>query len=151
MKNICRVLAPLYVFTLLFSGSAFAEPRVYVRSNGQFVNQGNEYPRGFWLPAVRGADDVFRQNPEAYQEYLDHVADARWFSILNWGALGAFIAYTAISSGADNYNGGLGLAIFVVPWIGGIVMAAKSNKHLLRAINLVNGVPPAQASNSFRV
>lgn len=132
-----------FVFTL--SSTAMAAPNVYVRSNGQFVANGNEYKRGFWVPAVEDADEVFRSNPEAYREYQDHITDARWFSILNWGAVGAFALYASISSGANRYNGTAGLLVFFVPWIGGIFAAAKSNRHLLKAMNLMNGVPSSEA------
>lgn len=142
MKIFSMMLAA--VFTL--SSTAMAAPAVYVRSNGQFVANGNEYKRGFWVPAVEDADEVFRSNAEAYREYQDHITDARWFSILNWGAVGAFAAYAIISSSADRYNGTAGFLVFFVPWFGGVVAATKSNRHLLRAMNIMNGVPAAEAS-----
>jgi hypothetical protein len=142
MKMFTMMLAA--VFTL--SSTAMAAPAVYVRSNGQFVANGNEYKRGFWIPAVEDADEVFRSNPEAYREYQDHITDARWFGILNWSAIGAFAAYALISSSADRYNGTAGFLIFFVPWFSGLVAATQSNRHLIKAINIMNGVPATEAA-----
>jgi hypothetical protein len=141
-----RNLKILFAFVLSFASLAsLAEPTVYIRSNGQFVSRGTEYPRSFWVPAVRGAGEAFQSNYEALQEYELHVRDAKWFAGLNWGALGALVLYSAISSSTDSFNGLAGALIFFVPWTAGAVMLAKSNQHLLRAVNLMNGIPPAQA------
>jgi hypothetical protein len=135
--------AALTVTSTAASAASDAGPRVYIRSNGQFVAGGNEYPRSFWVPVIRGADEVFAVSPEAAEEYRLHVKDGEWFAVLNWGALGVFLTYVAVSG--DDYDGGVGLALFAAPWIGGIIMATKSNQHLLKAINLVNGVPASEA------
>ena len=125
--------------------TALAQPAAYIRSNGQFVGNGSEYPRGFWVPAVRDAEEVFSVSPEAAEQYRKHRTAAKWFGILNWGALGAFVLYSVISSSSDSYDSGTGVVIFALPWVGGIYMGAKSSRHLLKAMNIVNGVPVDQA------
>ena len=134
--------------SLILAGGAtagFAEPTAYIRSNGQFVSRGTEYPRSFWVPVVRDAGEAFQSNYEALQEYELHVRDGKWFAGLNWGALGAFVIYSVVSSSNDSFNGLAGALIFFVPWTAGAVMLAKSNQHLLRAVNLMNGIAPTQA------
>ena len=141
-----RVFKLFLVFSLMFSGLfVSAEPAVYVRSNGQFVAGGNEYPRGFWVPVVSNAESFFATNAIALENYKEHVRYGRWFGILNWGALGAYLTYAAIASGNDNYDAGVGLTVFFVPWVTGIFMGAKSQKALMKAMNIMNGVPPTEA------
>lgn len=148
MRIVSLILVPLLISSPLAASAA--EPTAYLRSNGQFVSRGTEYKRTFWVPAVRDADEAFQSNYEALEEYHKHVEAARWFTILNWGALGAFVTYTAIASANDSFNGLAGALIFFIPWTGGAIMLAKSNQHLLRAINLVNGVPAPQAHQRER-
>ncbi len=145
MKNIISIMTAL---TLIFGPTlAWAEPKIYIRSDGQFVADGNEYPRGFWVPVIEGAENVFSVHPEAQKSYEEHKRMGRWFGILNWGSVGLLAVY-AVASG-DNFDTGVGLAVFFVPWIAGLFVGANSQKHLLRAINIVNGVSPEQAGIRF--
>jgi hypothetical protein len=137
------ILLLMTVCLSLIATGANAQPKVYVRSDGQFVANGNEYARGFWIPTINGAEDVFAGNPEALEQYQEHLKWGRWFGYFNWGAIGAFAVYAAASG--DDYEGGTGLLVFGVPWVTGLFIGAKSNRHLLRAINMANGVPAKQA------
>jgi hypothetical protein len=139
MKSLALALA-----LFATASTALAEPAVYLRSDGQFVANGNEYPRGFWVPAVQGADEVFTSS-EALNEYRLHIEDAKWFSGLTWGAVGAVLAFTLLASHPD---GGVALAVFALPFAGGAYAGMKSNQHLFKAINLQNGIPPTQAELS---
>ena len=94
----------LLALTLTFSSSfVFAEPNIYIRSDGQFVAGGNEYARGFWWPKIYDAEEVFAGNAVAAEEYEMHKSRAKWFGILNWGAAGAAITY-ALAARGDNYS-----------------------------------------------
>lgn len=142
--------------SLTFSSAmAFAEPAIYIRSDGQFIANGSEYPRGFWVPQVYDAESVFSVDPAAAEAYELHKTRAKWFAILNWGAVGAAVTYT-IAAG-DDYDRGTMWAVFLIPWIGGIFCGASSNRQLMKAMNIVNGVPADRAQfkmqpqNAFQV
>ncbi len=94
------------------------------------------------MPVVRDAGEVFNSNFEALEEYQKHVSAGRWFSWLNWGAVGAYVLYASISSANDNYKRLGGLRDLLRAVGAGAYMLGKSNAHLLRAVNLMNGVPP---------
>jgi hypothetical protein len=149
---VTRIFLILSLITA-WPAAVLAEPAVYIRSNGQFVAHGTEYRRSFWVPVVRDAGPVFEANFEALDEYNKHVSAGRWFSWLNWGAVGAYVLYASISSASDTYNGWAGFFIFFVPWTGGAYMLGQSNAHLLRAVNLANGVasPQAQRPSGLRI
>ena len=131
------------VLAVALGSAAYAQPNAYFRSNGQFVAGGNEYPRNFWTGGLKDADEVFKVHPEALKAYDAHLEYAKWFGILNWGALGALAIY-AVAAG-DDYEGGVGALVFAVPWISGIFVGAKSQAQLIKAVNIVNGVPVNQA------
>lgn len=130
------------------SNWAWAEPKIYIRSDGQFVANGNEYARGFWIPKIYNAEEVFAGHPIAAEAYEMHKKRAVWFSALNWGAVGAAGVYAIISSGGDDFDSGTFWTIFFIPWVGGLFAGASSNRHLIKAINIVNGV--AAESAEFR-
>ncbi len=139
-----KILKYVLAFSLSFSSSlAWAEPKIYIRSDGQFVANGNEYARGFWIPKIYDADEVFAGNPAAAEAYEMHKKRAVWFSALNWGAVGAAGTYAIIAG--DDFDSGTFWTVFLIPWIGGIFAGASSNRHLIKAINLVNGVPAEKA------
>ncbi len=136
----------LLALSLTFSSTvAFSEPAVYVRSDGQFVAGGNEYARGFWWPKVYDAESVFAGNAAAAEAYEIHKERAKWFAILNWGAAGAAITYSVVANSGDNFDRGTFWAIFLIPWIGGLFAGGSSNRQLIKAINIINGVPAERA------
>lgn len=136
----------LLALSLTFSSSfVFAEPAAYIRSDGQFIANGNEFPRGFWWPKIYDAESVFSVNPEAAEAYEIHKTRAKWFAFLNWGAAGAAITYSLVANGNDSFDRGTFWAIFLIPWIGGLFAAGSSNRQLIKAINIVNGVPVDRA------
>lgn len=140
-----RALALISVITFFLAQPAFAEPHVYFRSNGEFVSKGKTYKSGFFMPYLMDADEVFKSNPKALAEYEAHVHDAKWAGILNWGALGVFLVYSVATTSSGSYDSGTGLTIFAIPWFGGIYMASQAGSHLLKAVNIVNGVPAEEA------
>lgn len=139
-----KILHFILASVMLCSATVHAQPKVYVRSNGQFVANGNEYPRGFWVPTIRDAEEVFT-NPIALEAYQKHITYGKWFAALNWGALGAMLTYTIITAGGDDWDGGVALLIFAVPWTAGAFFGLASNQQLIKAINIMNGVPTNEA------
>ncbi len=138
-------LVSLAVGFLFFvsSISAVAGPRVYFRSDNKTIYNNKTYEFGFWVPKLQDADEIFSNSPEAARFYQEHVSHAKTFAAFNWGALGAVLVYGAA---AKQYNRDTALAVFAVPWIIGIVYAGKSQKALIKAFNVSNGVPSDQAS-----
>lgn len=145
-----KLLNWILATTMTFSSSwAWAEPKIYIRSDGQFVANGNEYARGFWIPKIYNAEEVFAANPVAAEAYEMHKKRAVWFAALNWGAVGAAGTYAIISSAGDDFDSGTFWTIFFIPWVGGLFAGASSNRHLIKAMNIVNGVPAESAQ--FRI
>ena len=147
-----RVFSLILTLNFAFlSAFAKAEPTVYIRSDGKFVGQGEEYKRGFWIPVVQDAEPLFGADPEALYYYRKHVRYGKWFTALNWGAVGAFLTYSIVTANdpAYDYNAGTGFAIFLAPWLIGGVMGMESQQALVKAVNIMNGVPGDKAQQHF--
>ena len=132
------------LLSVSFSLQSLASPAAYLNSNHEMIVNGKTAEFAFWS----GSYDVgegFASNPLANKYYEEHKHYGRLFSILNWGALGAALTYSASTVGSGSYNSGTFWTIFLIPWLGGIYCAGESQKNMTKAINIYNGVPEDQA------
>jgi hypothetical protein len=132
------------IIALVISAQSLAAPAAYINSKRELVVNGKVAPLKFWS-ASYDVGDGFATNPLADKYFQDHKYYGRMFSILNWGALGAALTYSASTVGSGSYNSGTFWTIFLIPWLGGIYAANQSQTDLIRAINIYNGVSEYEA------
>ena len=144
-KIFLAVISSFFVLSFLGRQPASAEPRVYLTSKFQFVADEKPVHCNWWNDTCEFGN-FFQDSPEARGEYAQFLDLAQWTPYLRWGAVGLLLGYSVITLGSDhNFDGGSAAAFFLVPWITGIIVSNRAKAHLVRAINIINGVPPEQA------
>ena len=123
-----------------------AAPKAFMNSDWNIVVDGKKMERNVWKGGFNITNE-FKSNSTAQELIEKSNQQGKIGSILNWGALGAFLLYSTSTTANDSYNSTTGSLIFLVPWITGIVYSTKSAKNLTKAINIYNGVPADQALN----
>jgi hypothetical protein len=136
---------------ILSSFSVLAEtppPSVYLRSNMNLMVNGKSFSRG-WFTGRFDVGDALAANPVANQEYHLHRVWGAWGSGFIWGSLASFLTYTLVASANHNYSPDVALWLTWFPeFLFGLVAVGRSQYHLLRAINIYNGVPKNLAQNN---
>jgi hypothetical protein len=128
--------------------TASAEPRVYLTSQVKMIADGKEITCSWWNDRCEFGT-FFDDSTDARAEYQKYQKIAYWTPYLRWGAIGLFVGYSIIKLSSDGtYDSGAALAFFIVPWVASQVVSFHATRHLLRAINIMNGVATDQASNS---
>jgi len=135
----------------LNANRAAAEPRVYVTSHFKIIADGTEIHCSWWSTRC-DFGHYFDENADAKTEYDKYQKIAAYSPWLRWAAVAAFLAYGIYELGSDhNWDFGTSVVVFGVPWLGGAWISGAATSHLIHAVNLMNGVPPENASSrTFR-
>jgi hypothetical protein len=122
-------------------------PKAYIRSDQHLILNGHKYHRQFFTGSF-SVDNGFSDNPEAAEEYRLHRVWGYWGGGFVWGSLLTLVGYTVVAVNNNSYSGDVAFFLFWLPeFIFGGFALGKSHMHLLRAINIYNGIPSNQANN----
>lgn len=129
---------------ILSSFSVLAEtppPSVYLRSNMNLMVNGESFSRG-WFTGRFDVGDALAANPAANQEYHLHRVWGAWGSGFIWGSVVSLVTYSLVASANHSYSPDVAILLTWFPaFLFGAVAMGRSEYHLLRAINIYNGVP----------
>lgn len=121
-------------------------PAIYFRStDGRMILNNEAFAPAFFTGRY-DVGDRLNSNPEAAEEFRLYREWGLWSSILIWGSLATLITYSVIAVSNDHYDPTAGFLVWFVPFLSGAYSGARSQLHLLRAVNLYNGVPSNMAA-----
>jgi hypothetical protein len=128
-------------------GVAAEPPAAYFRSDQYLIVNGKQYHRQFFT-GIYDVENGFESNPEAKEEYRLHRVWGYWGGGFLWGSLVTLATYSIIASANDSYSYDVAVFLFWMPeFIFGAFALGKSHNHMLRVINIYNGIPKDQAGN----
>lgn len=120
-------------------------PAVYLRSDNHVIIDHHAFSPEFFTGRF-DLGERLASNSEAQQEYLMHRKLGLWGGIFLWGSLVTLSTYTLIAINNNSYSPDVAIWLCFIPeFLAGALMLGASRYHLLKAVNLYNGIPNDQA------